>query len=138
MKKKILFICTGNSCRSQIAEGFLKHIAGSVFEASSAGTNPSLINPYAIEVMNEKGIDISKQRSNPLQEFIDDKFDFIITVCDNAKASCPVFPGKCKLIHWNLEDPAKIRGNGKERLAAFRLTRDEIERRVGNLIRESS
>ena len=138
MKKKVLFVCTGNSCRSQIAEGLVKHIAGSNFEVSSAGTNPSPINPYATEVMNEKGIDISKQRSKSLQEFINDKFDFIITVCDHAKASCPIFPGKYKLIHWNLEDPAAVRGARKEKLAVFRLTRDEIEQRIRTFIREYS
>jgi len=131
-KKRILFLCTGNSCRSQMAEGFLRHMAGDRFEVFSAGVKPTQVNPLAIKVMAEAGIDISKHRSKSAMEFISQQFDYIITVCDNAKQTCPVFPGKHEKIHWDLEDPAEAQGNEEERLSFFRRIRDEIKSMVNN------
>jgi len=100
-KKRVLFLCTGNSCRSQMAEGFLRHMAGDRFEVFSAGVKPAQVNPLAIKVMAEAGIDISKHRSKSVMELIGQQFDYIVTVCDNAKQTCPVFPGKHEKIHWD-------------------------------------
>ena len=129
-KKRVLFLCTGNSCRSQMAEGFLRHMAGDRFEAFSAGVKPTQVNPLAIKVMAEAGIDISKHRSKSAMEFIGQKFDFVVTVCDNAKQTCPIFPGKYEKIHWDLEDPAEAQGSEEERLAFFRRIRDEIKNNI--------
>ena len=96
MKKRILFLCTGNSARSQMAEGFLGHLAGDKFEVYSAGVNPTQVNPLAIKVMDEVGIDTSKQKSKSIKEFLGQRFDYVITVCDNARQTCPVFPGEIK------------------------------------------
>jgi len=131
-KKRVLFLCTSNSCRSQMAEGFLRHIAGDRFEVFSAGVKPTQVNPLAIKVMAEAGIDISEHRSKSAMEFIGQQFDYIITVCDNAKQTCPVFPGKHEKIHWDLEDPAEAQGNEEERLSFFRRIRDEIKSMVNN------
>jgi len=127
--KKILVICTGNSARSQIAEGFLKHYKKD-WEIHSAGTNPTSLNPLAIEVMLEKGIDISGYKSKHIDIFLNKKFDYIITVCDNAEESCPIFPGNAEYIHWSLKDPASSEGTKEEKLIAFRKTRDEINNKV--------
>ena len=132
MRKRVLFLCTGNSCRSQMAEGFLRHMAGDRFEVFSAGVKPTQVNPLAIKVMAEIGIDISEHRSKSAMEFLGQQFDYIITVCDNAKQTCPVFPGKHENIHWDLEDPAEAQGNEEERLSFFRRIRDEIKSRVNN------
>jgi len=129
-KKRVLFLCTGNSCRSQMAEGFLRHMAGDRFEAFSAGVKPTQVNPLAIKVMAEAGIDISKHRSKSAMEFIGQKFDFVVTVCDNAKQTCPIFPGKYEKIHWDLEDPVEAQGTEEERLVFFRRIRDEIKNNV--------
>jgi len=129
-KKRVLFLCTGNSCRSQMAEGFLRHMAGDRFEVFSAGIKPTQVNPLAIKVMAEAGIDISKHRSKSAMEFIGQKFDFVVTVCDNAKQTCPIFPGKYEKIHWDLEDPAEAQGTEEERLVFFRRIRDEIKNNV--------
>lgn len=126
---KILVICTGNSARSQMAEGFLKHYKKK-WEIYSAGTKPTGLNPLAVEVMSEKGIDISGYKSKSIDLFLNKKFDYIITVCDNAKESCPVFPGNAKYLHWSLKDPAAIEGTKEEKLIVFRKTRDEIHNRV--------
>ena len=131
-KKRVLFLCTGNSCRSQMAEGFLRHMAGDRFEVFSAGVKPTQVNPLAIKVMAEVGVDISKHRSKSAMEFIGQQFDYVITVCDNAKRTCPVFPGKYEKIHWDLEDPAEAQGNEEERLSFFRRIRDEIKNMVNN------
>ena len=128
-KKRIIVICTGNSIRSQIAEGFLKKYR-STWEIRSAGTNPIGLNPITVNVMMEKGIDISNQKSKSLDQFKNSKFDYVITVCDNAKESCPLFPGNAKLIHWNFEDPADVEGGMNEKLFAFRKVRDKIEEKV--------
>ncbi|MGA2149452.1 MAG: arsenate reductase ArsC [Bryobacteraceae bacterium] len=129
-KQKILIVCTGNSARSQMAEGLLRHEGGDRFEVFSAGTKPSSVRPEAIAVMNEIGIDISDQRSKSVDEFIGQSLDVVITVCDNAKESCPVFPGTTKRLHWPFEDPAAVEGSGEVRKAAFRRIRDQIHGRI--------
>ena len=129
-KKRVSFLCTGNSCRSQMAEGFLRDMAGDRFEVFSAGIKPTQVNPLAIKVMAEAGIDISKHRSKSAMEFIGQKFDFVVTVCDNAKQTCPIFPGKYEKIHWDLEDPAEAQGTEEERLVFFRRIRDEIKNNI--------
>jgi len=126
MKQKVLFICTNNSTRSQIAEGFLNKLFKNNYKAFSAGTQPTSLNPYAVEVMKEVGIDISKNRLKNIEEFKTHKFDFVITVCDNAKEACPFFPGK-KVIHKSFKDPAKYEGSVEEIIVNFRKIRDEIK-----------
>lgn len=126
-KKKVLILCTGNSARSQMAEGLLRQIGGHKFVVESAGVEPSSVRREAIEVMNEIGIDISGHRSKAADEFTGQNFDFIITVCDNAKESCPVFPGKATRIHQSFEDPPALGvGDNESRMAIFRRVRDEI------------
>src|ERR1700683_2138919 len=125
-KKRILILCTGNSARSQMAEGLLRHDAGDRFEVFSAGTKPSQVRPEAIAVMRELAIDISDQRSKSIDEFTGQQFDYVLTVCDNARESCPIFPAKTVTIHHNFEDPAPLQGPEEERLALFRRVRDEI------------
>lgn len=125
--KKVLFLCTGNSCRSQMAEGFLRHLAGGQFEVFSAGVMPIGVNSLTIKVMAEAGINIASQRSKSVKEFLGRKFDYVVTVCDNAREVCPVFPGECKKLHWNLDDPARASGSGQERVNAFKRIRDQIK-----------
>ena len=132
--KKVLFLCTGNSCRSQMAEGFLKYLAGKKFEVFSAGVNPTQVNPLSIKVMDEVGVDISNQKSKSAKEFLGQQFDYVITVCNNAKQTCPVFPGQYKKIHWNLEDPAEVQGTEDERMKIFRKTRDKIKDNIGTFL----
>ena len=127
---RVLFLCTGNSARSQMAEGFLRSAGGEDFTVYSAGTHPSQIQPLAIAAMSEVGVDISAQRSKDLQEFIDQEFDYIITVCDKARDNCPTFPGDNERIHWSFEDPAQVEGDEEMRLAAFRRVRNEIRNRI--------
>lgn len=129
MKKKVLILCTGNSCRSQMAEGFLKYFGSDKFEVFSAGIKPTQINSLTIKVMSEKDVDISFQRSKSVQEYIGQKFDYLITVCNNAKKTCPMFPGQYKKIHWDIEDPADVKGSEEEKLSFFRKIRDEIKTR---------
>jgi arsenate reductase len=126
MKKRVLVLCTGNSARSQMAEGLLRHDAGDHFEVESAGTRPGNLRPEAIVVMKELGIDISGHRSKHVQEFENQSFDYVLTVCDNAKESCLVFPGHLNRIHKGFEDPAALHGTEEERLSLFRRVRDEI------------
>jgi len=126
-KKKILILCTGNSARSQMAEGLLKHITQNKYEIDSAGTKPSIVRPEAIKALAEIGIDISKNRSKSVDEFASQEIDYVLTVCDNAKENCPYFPAKTKLIHHSFEDPAEIEGDEETRLASFRKVRDEIK-----------
>lgn len=133
-KKRVLILCTGNSARSQMAEGLLRHIAGDRFEVESAGVEPSHVRPQAIEAMREVGIDISGHRSKSADEFIGQEFDYVITVCDNANERCPVFPRKAERIHWSFDDPAKAEGDKKTVLAVFRRVRDEIEARLREFI----
>lgn len=125
--KKILFLCTENSCRSQIAEGILRHFKSNEYEVFSAGTNPSSVHQNAIKVMAEIGIDISEHQSKSVQEFLDKDFDFVITVCDEVKESCPVFQKGDKHISWSFIDPAEARGTEEEILQIFRKVRDEIK-----------
>ena len=132
--KKVLFICTGNSARSQMAEGFIRNMAGDRFEVYSAGVKPTAVNPLAIKVMAEVSIDISKHRSKSVMEFIDQSFDYVVTVCGNAQKTCPVFPGEHEKIHWDLEDPAAAEGSEKERLIVFRKIRDQIKNKISNFI----
>ena len=129
-KKRVLILCTGNSARSQMAEGLLRHDGGERFEVESAGVEPSHVRPQAIEAMREVGIDISGHRSKSVEEFAGREFDYVITVCDNAKEHCPVFPGKTRRIHWSFDDPAAAEGDEAERLAVFRRVRDEIRGRL--------
>jgi arsenate reductase len=110
MTKRVLILCTGNSARSQMAEGLLRSFGGDKFEVVSAGTKPSVVRPEAIAVMSELGIDISSHRSNHVREFDGQHFDYVITVCDNANESCPIFPGDTERIHWNVPDPAAVEG----------------------------
>ncbi len=125
-RKKILILCTGNSARSQMAEGLLKHICQNAFEIHSAGTRASIVRPEAIKVLSEIGIDISDNRSKSVYEFINEKIDYVLTVCDNAKENCPYFPAKTRIVHHNFEDPAEVAGDEEKRLSAFRKVRDEI------------
>jgi arsenate reductase (thioredoxin) len=129
-RKRVLILCTGNSARSQMAEGILRQIAGNDFEVASAGVAPSHVRPEAIKVMGELRIDISDHRSKSVAEFLGQEFDFVITVCDNANEQCPVFPGKTKRIHWSFEDPAAALGDEPARLTVFRRVRDEIKIRL--------
>lgn len=128
--KKVLFLCTGNSCRSQMAEGFLRNMAGDKFEVFSAGVKPTQVNPLAIQVMAEVDVDISKHRSKSATEFIGQQFDYVITVCDNANQTCPIFPGKYEKVHWDLKDPAEAQGSEVERMVIFREMRNEIRQKI--------
>jgi arsenate reductase (thioredoxin) len=130
----VLIVCTGNSARSQIAEGLLRHEGDEAFTVESAGVNPSFVRPEAIEVMREIGIDISAHRSKSIDEFSDHPFDYVITVCDNANQNCPVFPGPSKRIHWSINDPAEVVGDHEARLKAFREARHELQKRLREFI----
>lgn len=129
-KESILVLCTGNSARSQMAEGLFRAAAGDRFEVFSAGTRPSLVRPEAIAVMAEIGIDLSTHRSKSVEEFLDREFTYVVTVCDHAAENCPVFPGRAERIHWSFEDPAAAQGSREEREAEFRRIRDQIAARV--------
>lgn len=125
--KKILVICTGNSCRSQIAEGYLKHYAGKQAAVYSAGVETHGLNPRAVRVMKEDGLDISGQTSNNINEYKEIDFDFVISVCDNAKERCPVFPSSAQKFHYNFPDPAKATGADEEVMQHFKVVRDMIK-----------
>ena len=135
-KKRVLILCTGNSARSQMGEGLLRHEAGDLFEVASAGVNPVSVKPEAIEAMREIGVDISAHRSKSVDEFKGQQFDYVITVCDNANERCPIFPGQTKRLHWSFEDPAAVEGDETTRLAVFRRVRDEIKDRLQFFITE--
>ncbi len=135
--KKILVLCTGNSCRSQIAEGYLRYYAKDKAIIYSAGIETHGVNPKAIQIMKEDGIDISAHTSNHIDEYSDIDFDFVITVCDNAKENCPFFPTKAKKFHYNFPDPAKAIGNEDEVSHQFRLVRDQIKQYAQNFISEN-
>ncbi len=137
-KPRVLFLCTANSCRSQMAEGFLRTLAGDRFEVTSAGTTPTKLNPDAVRVMDEVGIDISSQRAKDSAEFFRERFHYVITVCKKAKERCPIFPGAIWRLDWDIEDPAEAQGGETERLAVFRRVRDEIESHVRELIAKES
>jgi arsenate reductase (thioredoxin) len=130
MAKKVLILCTGNSARSQMAEGLFRQEAGGRYEVFSAGTRPTEVRPEAIAVMREIGIDISGHRSKSLDEFTGKTLDLVITVCDNANEICPVFPGAVKRLHWPFDDPAAVAGSEEQRKAAFRTIRDQIHARI--------
>jgi arsenate reductase len=134
---RVLILCTGNSARSQMAEGLLRHDGGTAFEVASAGTKPSHVRPEAIAAMREIGIDISGHRSKSVDEFAGKKFDYVITVCDNAKESCPVFPATTKRLHWSLNDPAAIQGSEEQRLAEFRRVRDQLRSLLRQFVAEN-
>lgn len=125
-KKNVLILCTGNSARSQMAEGLLRHDAGDRFEVESAGTKPGRVRPEAIAAMKEIGIDITGHRSKSVGEFRERAFDYVLTVCDHAKETCPIFPGHGNRLHRSFADPAAVEGTEEERMAAFRRVRDEI------------
>lgn len=136
-KKKILVVCTGNSCRSQIAEGYLRKIAGDKTEVYSAGVETHGVNPLAIETMKEDGVDISSQTSNNMNEYLNIDFDFVITVCDNAKERCPFFPGTAKKFHQNFPDPAKATGSKEEIKEQFRQVRQQIKNYCTQFVAEN-
>lgn len=125
-KKRLLILCTANSARSQMAEGLMRHDHGERFEVESAGTKATSVRPEAVAVMKEIGIDISGHRSKVVDEFAEPTFDYVLTVCDNAKESCPIFPGHGNRLHHSFEDPAAVQGTDEDRLTAFRLIRDQI------------
>ena len=127
-KERVLILCTGNSARSQMAEGLLRHDAGERFEVFSAGVKPSGVRPEAVAVMRELGIDLSGLRSKHASEFAGEAFDYVLTVCDNARENCPIFPGGTVSIHHNFVDPAAVSGSEEGRLAVFREVRDEIRK----------
>lgn len=127
---RVLFLCTGNSARSQMAEALLRSYGGTDFEVASAGTDPKGLNPLTIEVMAEAGIDVSKQQSKSLDRFLGGSFDYIITVCDRARDNCPTFPGDNERIHWGFDDPAAATGSHEQQLAVFRRVRNEISERL--------
>ena len=130
-KAQVLFLCTGNSARSQMAEALMRKYGGEQFEVYSAGLEPSVINPYAIKVLNEIGVDTSGQYSKPLETYIGKKqFDYLITVCSNADEKCPVFPGMGTRLHWPFEDPAAFQGSDEEKNRKFRDIRDRIKGQI--------
>jgi arsenate reductase len=137
MPKRVLILCTGNSARSQMAEGLLRHDGGGAFEVYSAGTRPTSVRPEAIAVMREIGIDIGGHRSRSVEEFIGKDLDFVITVCDNARETCPVFPARVQRLHWPFEDPAAVTGDEHTRLAAFRKVRDQVRAKIGTFLTAS-
>ena len=133
-KKKVLFVCTGNSCRSQIAEGLLRTIADRDFIVFSAGSHPSRVHPNAIEVMKERKIDISNHTSDSIDQYFETGINILITVCDEATQICPVFPGDVQRIHWSIDDPFRGWDSGEAHLNNFRKTRDELEDRIQKFI----
>jgi arsenate reductase len=135
LKKKILVLCTGNSCRSQIAHGYLNYFAGNELDVYSAGIEVHGVNPRAIAIMKEDGIDISMHTSNNILEYAGQQFDFVLTVCDNARENCPYFPANVKTLHRNFPDPAKTKGNEEEIMANFRMVRNEIRKYISAFIK---
>jgi arsenate reductase len=127
---RVLFVCTGNSARSQIAEAMLRDVGGAAFETFSAGTEPKGVNPFTVLVLGEIGIDWSGAASKSVTEFLGRPFDYVITVCDRARQTCPVFPGRHRSLHWDLEDPAEVEGTDQQKLEAFRRTRTEVAARL--------
>ena len=132
---KVMFVCTGNSARSQMAEGFARHYGQGRVEAHSAGMEPSRLNPYAVRVMREQGIDISGHQSKAFDWDLARQMDVVVTVCGHANESCPVLPPEVKRLHWPLEDPAAAKGSDDEILTTFRQVRDQVESRVRELLR---
>lgn len=135
---KVLFLCTENACRSQMAEGLINHDLAGLVKAFSAGVRPSRVNPRAIQVMAELGIDISHHYSKSLSDLAGEQFDLVITVCDNAAEQCPMFPGNTEILHISFPDPAKARGSEEEILNVFRRVRDDLRERLAPLLREKA
>ncbi len=129
-KTRVLFLCTHNSARSQMAEGLLRHLAGDCFEVMSVGTEAMLVRPEVRAVMAELGVDSLGQESKTLERYLDEPFDYVVTVCDAANEACPVFPGAQSRLHWSFRDPSRARGDEEERLAVFRVVRDVIRERI--------
>ena len=132
-KPRVLILCTGNSCRSQMGEGWLRHDLGDRIEVQSAGTRPSFVHPLAIRAMAEAGVDISSHRSKSVETLKDSSFDLVVTVCDSAREACPILPGARKMLHQSFEDPGYA-GDGEDALPAFRRIRDEIRARLVPLL----
>ena len=133
-RTRVLFLCTGNSCRSQMAEGLLKHHGNGKFEVYSAGLKPSYVHPLAIKVMAESDIDVTNQYSKTVNEFFDQEFSYIITVCGGAKELCPAFQGRHKALHWSIDDPATAEGTEEEMMKVFRNVREKILEEVNHFI----
>jgi arsenate reductase len=133
-KQRVLFLCTHNSARSQMAEGFLRALAGDRFEVASAGTQATRVHPLALRAMADVGIDLGGHTSKIVDELVEQPWDYVITVCDAANEACPVFPGKSSRLHWSFEDPSQATGSEGERLEAFRQVRDQIQRRIADWI----
>ena len=138
MKQRVLIVCTHNSARSQMAEGLLRDMAGDRFEVFSAGTAPSRVHPLAVEAMRELGIDLSGHESKSVDSFAGQPFQYVITVCDQANESCPVFPAATERIHWSFEDPSAATGSEEERLRKFKTVRDAIRSRLESLVKSPS
>jgi len=137
--KHVLVLCTDNSARSQIAEGLFQALGNGTVVAASAGTEPnSRVNPYAVQVMAEQGYDISAAHPKHLDQYLQMPFDYVITVCDNARESCPLFPGQAERLHWSYPDPAAVEGSDEEKLAAFRAARDGLKQQITALLRQQS
>jgi arsenate reductase (thioredoxin) len=137
-RTRVLFLCTGNSARSQMAEAILEEVAGEDFEVESAGTQPKGVNPLTVHVLDEAGIDWSAAQSKSVERFVDEPFDYVITVCDRAREACPVFPGADQSLHWDLADPAEVEGSDDEQMAAFRATYAELTDRIDAFVRTAS
>jgi arsenate reductase (thioredoxin) len=133
---RVLFLCTGNSCRSQMAEGLLRWLGGSVVEVLSAGIDPRPVHPDAVRALREIGLDISRQKSKSAEPFLTQRFDYVITLCDTAREACPVFTGVGKMLHWSLPDPAATTGTDEHRLHAFRSVRDQLAIHIDDLLAE--
>lgn len=139
MKKRVLILCTGNCCRSQMAEALWRHHGGGSWEVFSAGSHPAgFVHPRAIEVMEEMQLDLSGQTSKSVEQFADESFDLVVTVCDRAKRACPTFPGAARTEHWPFPDPVDAAGSNEEVLAAFRDVRDAIAKRISEFLSDGS
>tara|TARA_Y100000741_G_C17938838_1_gene430909 strand:- start:117 stop:542 length:426 start_codon:yes stop_codon:yes gene_type:complete len=134
-KEKIIFICTENACRSQIAEGLMRHLANNKFEVYSAGSHPNRIHPMSIKVMKEVGVDISSQTSDSISKYLSENIDIVITVCDNADKACPSFPQNVERIHWSIKDPFKGWNSDSDDMVNFRKTREDLTERIKNLLK---
>jgi arsenate reductase len=137
VKQRVLFLCTHNSARSQMAEGLLRHVAGDRYEVRSGGTEATEVRPLAIRAMAEIGVDISGQQSKSLERYVAEPWDYVITVCDDANEACPVFPGVVSRLHWSVPDPSNATGTEAEQLAVFEQVRDEIGDRIGAFVQHS-
>ena len=133
-KKRVLFVCTHNSARSQMAEGWLRQMAGDRFDAHSAGTEATQVRPLAIAAMGEVGIDISGAESKTLDRYLAEQWDYVVSVCDQAAESCPVFPGKAERLHWSLADPSTATGSEEDQLSVYRATRDRIRSNIEEFV----